>query len=98
MYDFTVRLRTDARTLARCRDVLRGEPRSAVGLNELRSCSHKLAGAAGIFGYEAVSSAAAAVENAVDDLLDRRAPDRVATLLDALLQCIEESSRSGEAS
>jgi HPt (histidine-containing phosphotransfer) domain-containing protein len=92
MYDFTERLRADAKTLARCRDTLEVEPQSTGILNELRACSHKLAGAAGVFGYAAVSAAAAAVEQAVEDRLEGGPRHEVATRLDALLLCIGQES------
>jgi HPt (histidine-containing phosphotransfer) domain-containing protein len=93
-YDFAGRLQADAETLARCRDVLRSEPACAAGLNDLRFCAHKLAGAAGVFGYDAVSAAAAAVEEAVDDVLGGEASGDVARRLDALIACIEQENAS----
>jgi HPt (histidine-containing phosphotransfer) domain-containing protein len=95
MYDFTERLRADAETLARCRDALARAPSSAEALHALHACSHKLSGAAGVFGYAAVSSAAAAVEQAVEARLEGSAQDAVATRLDALLGCIEQACLAG---
>lgn len=86
-YDFAVRLRNDAATLETFRTHLRGE-QSAVP-DGLLTCAHKLAGAAGVFEFQAVSSSASALETAI---IERRAgkggPGKVESNLDALLECI----------
>jgi CheY-like chemotaxis protein len=64
---FRERLRTDAATLLRCRETLRSDSTSSGALAELQSCAHKLAGAAGIFGYQDVSGAASALEESIID-------------------------------
>jgi HPt (histidine-containing phosphotransfer) domain-containing protein len=91
MYDFTERLRNDAETLTKCREKLGCASSSSDALNELRVCAHKLAGAAGVFGYAAVSAAAAALEQAVESRVEAGAQDEIATRLDALLACIEQA-------
>jgi len=84
-YDFAQRLRRDAETLASFRARL-AEPAAP---QELQSFAHKLAGAAGIFDFAAVSDKAAALENAVIDMrAGRGAPNLVAASLDALIDCI----------
>jgi two-component system OmpR family response regulator len=86
-YDFGQRLRRDAATLAAFRRGLR-----EVGMaEELQAFVHKLAGAAGIFNYRAVSVRARALEAAIIEARDgRAAPERVAERLDALLASIDE--------
>lgn len=87
---FRERLRADVATLIRCRATLRSDSTSSSTLAELQSCAHKLAGAAGMYGFEKVSSAASALE---DSIIGRRfasgAPEGVETDLDALIDCIE---------
>ncbi len=84
-YNFSQRLRRDAVTLAAFRPRLGETPAP----QELQSVAHKLAGAAGIFNFAAVSAQAAALENAViDNRAGRGAPETVAANLDALLDCI----------
>jgi HPt (histidine-containing phosphotransfer) domain-containing protein len=57
---------------------------------DLLSCSHKLAGAAGIFGFQAVSRGASTLE---ESILAQRAgfgtPGKIEVELDALLECLE---------
>jgi len=56
----------------------------------LQSCVHKLAGAAGVFNFQAVSHSAAALEEAIIARGDGRgSADAIAANLDALLDCIE---------
>jgi HPt (histidine-containing phosphotransfer) domain-containing protein len=56
----------------------------------LQSCVHKLAGAAGVFEFQAVSSSASALEEAIIERgAGRDTPDKVLSNLDALLACIE---------
>jgi len=84
-YDFSQRLRRDAEALAAFRPRLA----QAAAPQELQSFAHKLAGAAGIFKFAAVSSKAAALEDAIINMrAGRAAPDLVAANLDALLECI----------
>lgn len=99
--NFARRLHRDAAQLAMFREYLRGEPaESANAREDLLSCAHKLAGAAGIFGFQAVSCSASALE---ESILEQRAgrctPGRIEVDLDALLACIErqQSSRSSAA-
>lgn len=84
-YDFSQRLRRDAAALAAFRPRL-GDDSAP---QELQSFAHKLAGAAGIFNFAAVSTQAAALENAViETRAGRGAPETIAANLDALLDCI----------
>jgi CheY-like chemotaxis protein len=87
---FAQRLRADAATLVRSGAALRSDPASAGALEELRSCAHKLAGGAGIFGYRTVSCAASALEDsAIERSSGRGTPGSVEAYLGALLDCIE---------
>jgi CheY-like chemotaxis protein len=84
-YDFSQRLRRDAAALAAFRPRLAG----ADTPEELETFVHKLAGAAGIFNFGAVSSKASALETAIIDMrAGGGAADAVAANLDALLDCI----------
>lgn len=84
-YDFSQRLRRDAAALA----AFRPRVTEADAPEELESFAHKLAGAAGIFNFGAVSSKASALETAIIDMrAGRGAAEAVAANLDALLDCI----------
>jgi CheY-like chemotaxis protein len=91
--EFSRRLRTDAEALRIFRHKLQSDPNSPVLLECILSCAHKLAGAAGVFGFPVVSSAASDLEGAV---IDRRAggdfTDGVEAKLDALLKCSDGES------
>jgi CheY-like chemotaxis protein len=88
-YNFTQRLRGDAAMLAAFRDKLRNGADSSFVPDEFQSFVHKLAGAAGIFNYPAVSTHPASLEEAI---IERRAgrgtPAMVENKLDALLATI----------
>ncbi len=87
-YDFGQRLRRDAATLAAFRKRLGQEPAP----DELKSLVHKLAGAAGVFNFAAVSAAAASLEEAIIGArAGRCAPENVAANFDALLASIAQS-------
>jgi CheY-like chemotaxis protein len=85
-YNFHERLRRDAATLA----AFRGRLDGAAAPEELQFCAHKLAGAAAVFNFRAVSVQAAALEEAI---IAARAgegrPEAVAAKLNALIECIE---------
>jgi HPt (histidine-containing phosphotransfer) domain-containing protein len=84
-YDFSQRLRRDAGVLAAFRLRLA----DAEAPQKLETLVHKLAGAAGIFNFGAVSVRASALETAIIDMrAGRGAPDAVAANLDTLLDCI----------
>jgi CheY-like chemotaxis protein len=89
-YDFSERLRIDAAMLVAFRAKLRDEPNISLVPDGLQSCVHKLAGAAGVFEFKAVSHSASALEEAI---IERGAghdtPGKVEANLDALLACIE---------
>jgi HPt (histidine-containing phosphotransfer) domain-containing protein len=87
--DFARRLETEARALQAVREELRAAADLSVILEKLEQRAHKLSGAAGIFGFQAVSEAAATLEEGV---ALRRAgeatPARTDTDLEALIACI----------
>jgi signal transduction histidine kinase/HPt (histidine-containing phosphotransfer) domain-containing protein len=95
-YKFLQRLHSDAAALAVFRAELREEPGAAVVLKDLQSRVHKLAGAAGMFNFQAVSDAASALEDAI---IERAAGPRtsrpVEAKLDELLECIEHERSIG---
>ena len=89
-YDFSDRLRTDAAMLVAFRAKLRDGADPSLVPDGLQSCVHKLAGAAGVFNFQAISSSASALEEAIIARGDGRGgADAVAANLDALLECIE---------
>ncbi len=91
-YDFAQRLRTDAATLATFRDKLRNGADSSFVPEEFQSVVHKLAGAAGVFDFQAVSTTAAALEDAIIERRAGRATlGTVEANLDTLLECIERA-------
>jgi two-component system OmpR family response regulator len=89
-YDFAQRLRNDAATLATFRQKLRNGADSSFVPEDFQSIVHKLAGAAGVFNFQSVSTTAASLENAI---IDRRAgrgdAGTIEANLDALLASIE---------
>jgi CheY-like chemotaxis protein len=88
-YDFSKRLRADAARLATFRTQLRDRSDSPALPEGLLSCVHKLAGAAGVFEYQSVSTAASALEETIIERRDGRGtPGMLETDLDALLECI----------
>ncbi len=92
-FDFTDRLRNDAARLASFRDDLRDGAHKPPAPEELQSFVHKLAGAAGVFNYRAVSAKASALEDCIiAQHAGRGAPEAVAAHLDALLATIGQAS------
>jgi CheY-like chemotaxis protein len=91
-YDFAQRLRADAATLASFREKLRNGADSTVVPEEFQSIIHKLAGAAGVFDFQAVSTTAASLEDAIiEQRTGRGMPGTIEVNLDALLECIERT-------
>jgi CheY-like chemotaxis protein len=91
-YDFVQRMHSDATMLATFREKLRGGSDSPHVLDGLQSCVHKLAGAAGIFGFQAVSCTASILEDAIKVRRSGQgAPREAEAELDALLECIERA-------
>ncbi len=91
-YNFAQRLRTDAATLAGFRDKLRDGADSSFVPDEFKLFVHKLAGAAGVFDYQAVSTTAASLEDAIiERRAGRGAPGTVEANLDTLLESIERA-------
>ena len=87
---FVQRLRRDAIMLVKYRDNLQSDADSPALLEDLQSCVHKLAGAAGVFNFQTVSIAASTLE---ETIIERRAgrgsQGTVEDNLDELLECIE---------
>lgn len=91
-YNFARRLRSDAETLAAFREKLRSGTDSSFVPDEFQSLVHKLAGAAGIFNFQTVSTTAASLEEAIiERRAGRGAPGTIEAGLDALLQTIERA-------
>ena len=92
---FARRLHADAAALAGFREALERGAGSAAWLEELLSLVHKLAGAAGVFGYPAVSLSASALEEIiVKSLSGRSVAGRVDAGLDGLLACMAHALAS----
>lgn len=92
-YDFAQRLRADAATLASFRDKLRNGADSTFVPDEFQPFVHKLAGAAGVFDFRAVSTTAASLEDAIiERRAGRGAPETIEANLDALLACIKTAA------
>ncbi len=88
---FIKRLRTDAAVLAQCRGDLADAATSTAALEQIKTFAHALAGAAGIFGFQQVTVAAAALEKITAEKLGGAgAPGGVEHSLGALLACIEQ--------
>jgi CheY-like chemotaxis protein len=89
---FDRRLRTAAVTLADFRATLTNGSTSPQAIEQIEAFAHSLAGAAGIFGFQDVSRAAAVVEQtAIDHLAGNRAPGKVEADVDALLDCLNRA-------
>jgi HPt (histidine-containing phosphotransfer) domain-containing protein len=89
-YDFVQRLRSDAATLARFRGKLRNGADASFVSDDFQSIVHKLAGAAGVFDFQSVSTMAASLEDAIiERRAGRSAAGTVEANLDALLASIE---------
>ena len=96
-YDFAERLRADAAMLALFRTKLRDSPDQPGVAEELQTFAHKLAGAAGVFNVQTVSTAAAALEDALIERHEGRgAAGAAETALDALLESIALVSLHGQ--
>ncbi len=86
---FRQRLRNDAAALALFREELRSKPDASAAPDGLQTCAHKLAGAAGMFEFLAVSDTASALEQAViERSAGLGAAGELETKLDALIECI----------
>jgi CheY-like chemotaxis protein len=92
-HNFVERLRADAATLAIFRTELRDNTDASLVPEGLLTCVHKLAGAAGVFEYQTVSTTASTLEDTIiERSAGRGAPGLVAVNLDALLECIGANS------
>ncbi len=97
---FLERLRSSSITLSQYRLSLSRDPKSSVTLEELQSHVHKLAGAAGVFGFPTVSLEASLLEESIiDKSTGRGKPGAIEAHLDSLLVCLEceQSQRSSTA-
>jgi CheY-like chemotaxis protein len=63
--DYLDRLQTIVAQLIALLAALREEPTSPAVLNDLRTVAHRTAGSAGLYGFDAVSAAAARLEDAI---------------------------------
>ncbi|HEY2137218.1 MAG TPA: response regulator [Xanthobacteraceae bacterium] len=89
--EFAERLRRDSAVLVESRAPAGTDGHSPERLAQLQDCAHKLAGAAGIFGFAKVSAAAAALERSVVERREGRGrPGRLEAELDALIDCIAQ--------
>jgi CheY-like chemotaxis protein len=85
---FLRRAKSDAEALASCRSSLRQDTNPAT-VSRIREIAHGLAGAAGLFGYDRISSDAAALEDAVVANQDGAgSPPDLARALDCLMSCL----------
>jgi CheY-like chemotaxis protein len=90
MDGFRERLRTDSATLVRLRAKLRDSATATSALEELQTLTHKLAGAAGLYGFDAVGLAASALEQATAERRSGRgAVGDAEAKIDALIARIE---------
>ena len=75
--------------LASCRSAL-GQEAAPATVSRIREIAHGLAGAAGLFGFDQISTDAAAVEDTVFALLDGgRSPKDLTLALDRLMAGME---------
>jgi len=86
---FVQRAKGDAALLACCRSSL-DEDAASAAVSRIREIAHGLAGAAGLFGFDQISSDAAALEEAVVARLEGDGtPKEVTHALDSLMSRIE---------
>jgi CheY-like chemotaxis protein len=86
---FVRRAKSDAALLASCRLALGGEASPAT-VSRIREIAHGLAGAAGMFGFDQISSDAAVLEDAVVAMLDDAGtPKNLTPALDRLMAGLE---------
>ena len=98
-YDFVRRLRSDGEKLKCFRSDVLVESQSGIVIDELLSCVHKLSGAAGIYEFNAVSTAACAVECAIaDKRAGRGNGTSIIEAIDVLLGSIGRSQMKSDAS
>lgn len=90
---FCSRLRSDAAELGRLRTELDADPASEAHLRDMRTVAHKLAGAAGSFGYPRIGQAASALEDAIAESLLGGSQLGLHASLERLTSIINVSSR-----
>jgi two-component system, OmpR family, response regulator len=89
---FSERLRLETAVLTRCERELAADPPPQDALDELQTHSHKLAGAAGVFGFQNVSSAASRLEQSVILFRCGGAPiEKLADDVKALRVCLDRT-------
>jgi CheY-like chemotaxis protein len=93
---FSRRLRADAAVLTQCRADLVDASATPAALGQIRMFAHALAGAAGIFGFQQITVAAAALESATRKRMQEGAAIGVEDALDALLADIERAHSARE--
>lgn len=85
-YDFTARMRADGVSLRE----FHGELARGALAADLKDCVHRLAGASGIYGFDAVSTAASAVERQINSYdAENGNLAEVETALDQLIQHVD---------
>jgi HPt (histidine-containing phosphotransfer) domain-containing protein len=88
--DFLRRVDNDAGALAAHQDALKIGAPAPAELAAVRTIAHGLAGASGIFGFPAISDAAAALEETiVSEPSDSAFVEKLSCAIDRLLACIE---------
>lgn len=92
---FLERARNEAEALAHCRESLGDEEKAPIALERIRGIAHGLAGAGGIFGFQDVSDAAAALEQAILDHTGREdTMTEIRPALDRLIARIMRAQRA----
>jgi len=86
---FSARLLADRAMLGEFQRALANDPLSLTVLEEMQSCAHKLAGASGVYGFQAVSLAASRLEVSLSERRDDSGTSTaVESDLEMLLDCI----------
>ncbi len=93
-HSFFQRLQTETAALAQCAEKLVDDPPSMEALDELQSRVHKLAGAAGVFGFKDISAASSQLEQTVIGFRSGDLPtEKIITDLGALRLCLDRVRR-----
>ena len=90
---FRQRLRTDAATLKDMQAALQRDARTFAARDEFWTVVHRLAGAAGLYGFDQVSAVAATLDRTIREWRDDAGASAVAHGLAALLAEIDRSMR-----
>lgn len=89
---FRRRLRADAATLKAFQTALPSDPRGFAARDAFSTVVHRLAGAAGLYGFDQVSAVAAALDRTIGDWRDDAGASAVARGLAALLGEIDRAA------